>query len=118
MMSGIDEQDRVQSSSREEERIWEQRIADRIRADMYMYHGGESEARQFSRRLTAAFREYESLYEECLMDVLQAEELNLSRQQIEVIVMAVEGRLKFVSWSRRNSRWYRFKRWLRNVRNR
>ena len=117
-MSGIDEQDRDQSSFREEERIWEQHVADRIRADVYMYHGGESEARRFSRQLTAAFREYESLYEECLMDVLQSESLNLNRQQIEAIVLAVEGRLKFVSWSRRNSRWYRFKRWLRNVGNR
>lgn len=114
-MSGIDE--RPQTVLDKEEQNFQQRIADRIRANMYTYHG-ESEARRFSRQLTAAFREYEGLYEECLIDVLQSEGLNLDRRQIEAIVGTLEGRLRFVSWSRRNSRWYRFKGWIRGVRNR
>ena len=114
-MSGIDE--RPQMVLDKEEEIFERRIADRLRANMYRYYG-ESEARQLSRRLTAAFREYEELYEECLMDVLQSEGLNLDRRQIEAIVSTVERRLRFVSWSRRNGRWYRFKRWIRGVWNR
>lgn len=125
-MSGIDERPKsviiedenfrsITQNYCSEEQEWERHVADRIRVDTYRYWGGESPARQYHRQLTEAFREYEELYEGCLIDVLQSESLNLDRQQIEAIVSTVEGRLRFVSWSRRNSRWYRFKRWLRNV---
>lgn len=113
-MSGRDEQPQPQSRFEEKERIWEQRIADRLRASMYTFRG-RSERERLNRLLLEAFRRYEEVYEECLTDVLQAEQLNLNRQQIKDVMCAMATRIRFIDWSGRNGCWQRFKRWIRNV---
>lgn len=117
-MSGIDEQDRIQSRFHEEERIWEQRIADKIRASMGSFRG-EPERERLNRLLSDGFRRYEEIYEECLTDVLQVERFNLNAQQIQDIMVAMATRIRCFDWSGRGlNRWQRFKRWLGNVWNR
>ena len=122
-MSGKDERPRsVIAKDRDflyvyndQEQDFERRVAERMLDQAHIFRT-ESENQYFNRLLTVAVTRYKELYEECLTNVLYAEDLECSRQYVESVMRAMSTRIEYVRWATgRMSRWERFKRWIRNV---
>lgn len=99
----------------DEEQCFERCVAERVLDQAHVFWT-ESENQYFNRLLTVAVTRYKDLYEECLTNVLYAEDFERSRQYVESVMRAMSTRIEYIRWATgRMSRWERFKRWIRNV---